>query len=288
MDGKNPEYPSPKSEFLGEKAGEIADALLYEPNLYVIGVGGCGCNTIEYITEQEMDNVKTVAINTDERVLDDLEADRQMLIGKELTDGKGANGDPDIGTRAALESEEQILKTIDGSDMVIIVAGLGGGTGSGASKVIADLAKRNGKMVFTYAVMPFSMEGEARQKRAKKMLNYLSKLSHATTVFENDKTLADKDSSVKDALAVTDRMLHMVIKNLKMEYITEFFQEIGLNAMDLTETLSEVEEEEGEKRKSEPPVLEALKYVDRNSDDDVSVQGGSDPCLDDFLDNYVH
>ncbi len=291
MDATSPEYPSPESEFLDERAGEIVDALLYEPTLHVIGVGGCGCNTIQHIAEQELENVKTIAINTDERVLDDLKADRQMLIGKELTDGDGARGDPKIGKRAAQQSEEQILKTIDESDMVVIVAGLGGGTGSGASKVIADLAKRNGKMVFTYAVMPFSAEGERRQKRAKNVLSHLSKLSHATTVFNNDKTLAHENQSMKDAFAMADKMLYEVVKNLQMDYITEFFEEIGLDAMDLSETISEVEYEEEENEISEPPVLEALKYVEENVEEEQEEQAEDhmqEPKLDDFLENYVH
>ncbi len=288
MEEKSPEYPSPESEFLDETAGEIVDALLYEPNLHVVGVGGCGCNTIEHITEQGMNNVKTIAVNTDERVLEDLKADRQMLIGKDLTDGKGANGDPKVGKRAAQRSEEQILSTIEESDMVVVVAGLGGGTGGGASKVIADLAKRNGKMVFTYAVMPFSTEGENRQKRAENILNHLSKLSHATTVFDNDQTLADGEQSVKDAFAMADKLLSRVVKNLKMDYITEFFEEIGLDAMNLTETISDVEYEEEEK---EPAVLEALKYVEKNKDEKPEKPRDEDleePRLDEFLENYAH
>ncbi|MFP3871556.1 MAG: hypothetical protein ACLFVL_01590 [Candidatus Aenigmatarchaeota archaeon] len=291
MDAKSPEYPSPESEFLDSRAEDIVDALLYEPNLHVIGVGGCGCNTIEHITDKEMDNVKTIAVNTDEKVLEDMNADRQMLIGKELTDGKGANGDPKIGKRAAQKSEEQLLKTIDESDMVVIVAGLGGGTGSGASKVIADLARRNGKMVFTYAVMPFSVEGEKRQNRAEKMLDQLSKLSHATTVFDNDKTLSNGSRSMKDAFAMADKMLYKVVQNLRMDYITEFFGEIGLDAMDLSETISEVEYEEEGKKVNEPPVLEALKFVEANADqeeDEQVEENMEEPKLDDFLENYMH
>lgn len=291
MEEKSPEYPSPESEFLDETAGEIVDALLYEPNLHVVGVGGCGCNTIENITEQGLNNVKTIAVNTDERVLDDLKADRQMLIGKDLTDGKGANGDPKVGKRAAQRSEEQILSTIEESDMVVIVAGLGGGTGGGASKVIADLARRNGKMVFTYAVMPFSAEGETRQQRAENILTHLSKLSHATTVFDNDQTLADGERSVKDAFAMADKLLSRVVRNLKMDYITEFFEEIGLDAMNLTETISDVEYEEEEKKEKEPAVLEALRYVEKNKEEKPEKPSDEDleePRLDEFLDNYAH
>ena len=164
MEEKSPEYPKSEEKFVSETAEEILDSLLYKSNLYVVGVGGCGCNTIEYIAEKDIDSVKTVAINTDEKVLGELDADRQMLIGKELTDGNGAKGDPTIGKRAAEQSEEQILKTIDDADLVVVVAGMGGGTGSGASEVIADLARRNGKMVVTYAVMPFPQKRRDMKK----------------------------------------------------------------------------------------------------------------------------
>ncbi|MFP4001794.1 MAG: hypothetical protein ACOCTN_06430 [Candidatus Natronoplasma sp.] len=263
MEEKSPEYPTSEEEFVSETAEEILDSLLYKSNLYVIGVGGCGCNTIEYITEKDVDSVKTVAINTDERVLGDLEADRQMLIGKDVTDGNGAEGDPILGKRAAEQSEGQILKTIDGADMVVIVAGMGGGTGSGASEVIADLAKRNGKMVVTYAVMPFSME-KKRYEKAQSSLESVSELSNATTVFENDEALVHGDESPKEAFKMADRMLYRLVEKLKMDYIQEFFDEIGLDAMNLSEDVSETEVENEEEQ---PPVLEALQYVGENKDD---------------------
>ncbi len=271
MEEKSPEYPKSEEEFVSDTAEEILDSLLYESNLYVVGVGGCGCNTVEYIAKQDVDSVKTVAINTDEKVLGELNADRQMLIGKELTDGNGAKGDPSIGKRAAEQSEGQILKTIEDADMIVIVAGMGGGTGSGASEVIADLAKRNGKMVVTYAVMPFSAETE-RYGKAESALENISELSNATTVFENDKTLVHSDESPKDAFEMADRMLYRLVEKLKMDYIQEFFDEIGLDAMGLSQSVSEVESEK-EKKIQQPPVLEAIKYVDENKEEEQPLDG---------------
>lgn len=270
-----------EEKFVSDAAEEIVDSLLYDTDLYVVGVGGCGCNTVEHINEQQMKNVKTVAINTDESVLDESKADRQMLIGKELTDGHGAEGDPSIGKRAAEQSEEQILKTIEGADMVVIAAGMGGGTGSGASEVIADLARRNDKMVVTYAVMPFSVE-KKRYERAESWLDDISKLSHATTVFENDETLVHGDESPEEAFSMADRMLHRVVKHLKMNYITEFFEEIGLDADGLSETVSEAEfEKEGEEEVEKPPVLEALNYVGESKEEE------DEPPLDNKLESYA-
>ncbi len=291
MDGKSPEYPPQEEEFVNKTAEDLVNTLLYEPDLHVIGVGGCGCNTVEHISERDMDNVKTIGINTDDTVLDDLNVDRQMLIGKELTDGNGARGDPSIGKRAAEQSEEHILETIDEADMVVIVAGVGGGTGGGASRVIADIARRNDKMVFTYAVMPFSSETE-RYSRAETIVEDMSDLSDATTVFENDKTLTNGEQSLQDAFALADKMLYRVVKKLKMNYITEFFDEIGLDAMGLSKTISP-SEEEGEKESQEVPVLEALKYVEENGDrkpekpEDDNRENIEEPKLDDFLENYM-
>jgi len=271
MEEKSPEYPKSEEKFVSETAEEILDSLLYKSNLYVVGVGGCGCNTIEYIAEKDIDSVKTVAINTDEKVLGELDADRQMLIGKELTDGEGAKGDPTIGKRAAEQSEGQILKTIDDADLVVVVAGMGGGTGSGASEVIADLARRNGKMVVTYAVMPFSAETK-RYEKAESALERVSEMSNATTIFENDNTLVHADESPKDAFEMADKMLYRLVEKLKMDYIQEFFDEIGLDAMGLSESVSDVEQE-SEKQVKQPPVLEAIKYVDENKEEDQSLDG---------------
>ncbi len=259
----------------------MLDSLLFENKLHVVGVGGCGCNTVSYITAQDMTNVKTIGINTDDSVLGDLDVDRQMFIGRELTDGNGADGDPDIGQRAAERNEEQILKTIEDADIVILVAGLGGGTGSGASKVIADLARRNGKLVVMYAVLPFSSEKE-RYTQAKNHLEELSNLSNTIVVFENDKILVARG---KETLArgfeLASEMLYDVVKRLKMEYIAEFFHEIGFDEQNLSKNFSVLEEdlEEPDKVSQEPPVIEALKYVENG-------QEAYDLSLDSFLDNY--
>lgn len=282
MEDKNPEYPGPDEEFISETAEQVLDSILYDSNLYVVGVGGCGCNSVEYITGQEMDSVKTIAINTDERVLDDLEADKQMLIGKELTDGKGANGDIDVGRRAAEQSEEQILRAIDDADIVVLAAGVGGGTGGGASQVIADLARRNGKMVVTYAVMPFTAE-KTRYNVAEDVLGDISQQSHATTVFENDETLVRSDEKPEDAFGIADRMLHRLVKKLRMSYVREFFEEIGLDAMGLSETVTEFDEEqEKERPQEEPAVLEALKYVSEEEGEEQE-----EPMLDNTLESYT-
>ena len=284
MNKKSPENPKLEDKSMEGTVEELINGLLKENEVFVVGVGGCGCNTVQYIHDTDMSNIKTIGINTDDSVLEDLDVDRRMLIGKELTDGQGTHGNKDIGKRAAQMNEEQILKSIKDADFVVLVAGLGGGTGSGAAPVIADLAKRNDKMVITYAVMPFSVEAR-RYEKAQDHLSHLTELSHATTVFENDNTLLHDDKTPAQGFELTGKMLYKVVKRLKMECINEFFHEIGLDAVGISENLSSLEkqipEREAESEKTEkPPVLEALNVIES------SEKETSDPTLDSFLETH--
>ncbi|MFO7992183.1 MAG: hypothetical protein R6U61_07835 [Thermoplasmata archaeon] len=290
----SPQTPKEETRFMEGTAQDMLENML-EYNMVVIGVGGCGCNTVEYITRQEMKDVKTIGINTDKSIMGERDLDVQMLIGNEITDGNGANGDPVIGKRAAELNEEQIIKSIDGADVVVVVPGLGGGTGTGASKVVADLARRNSKLVVTYAIMPFSFEKE-RYERAQKHIEDISKYSGATIVFENDKAMniAGGRSPAK-AFETTNKMLHNLVKRLKMEYVKEFFHEIGLGVIEefedesqklfpLEEGIKEEKIEEEicvEKQSEEPPVIEALKYAGESVEEDSSIMS-----LDSFLTSY--
>ncbi len=266
-----------------EMEGAVADMiddLLEGLNIHVIGVGGCGCNTVEYITKQKMANVKTIGINTDKTVVNGLDVNRQMLIGREITQGEGAKGDPILGKRAAELHEEQILNSFENADMVVIAAGLGGGTGSGASKVIAQLAKRNGKLVVSYAVMPFSVEGD-RYHLAKKSLKDLSKVSNAITVLENDKIVEMyADKTPKEAMQLSGRMLHQVVERLRLDCLVEFFKECGVSTEAKNEIYSEVEPDLAETNNTaETTMIKALGY------ENVSKEYSS-PKLDSFLETY--
>ncbi len=278
MEESSPESP-PISEGLFEdgKLEELVESLLHENTVYAIGVGGCGCNTVQHLHNRDMKNVKTIGINTDKEVLDSIDVDRGMLIGEEITDGEGAKGDPNLGKRSAEMYEEPILNTIEEADLVVIVAGMGGGTGSGASYVIADLARRNDKMVVSYAVMPFSSEG--RQEKAQEALDELAKVSHTTTIFENDRLLnMSTDRSLSESFELTGKMLCEVVEKLKMEFITEFLSEIDMDTLGIEENISHLVEEEGEEKIEEPPVLKALKYLEEDEP--------RNPTLDSFLENY--
>ena len=255
--------------------------ILEGTNVYVVGVGGCGCNTVEYITKQKMANVKTMGINTDKNVVNGLDVNVQMLIGGELTKGEGTQGDSNLGKRAAELNEEQILNALDDADMVVIVAGLGGGTGSSASKIIAELARRNGKLVVSYAIMPFSAE-EDRHKKAKKHLKELSWASNATTVFENDKLVKMyADKPINEAMKLPGRMLHQLVNRLQMDCLVEFFQQCGVSTETQNEIYSEMEPELSEhKMYANAPMIKALGY-ENGSSKEYEI-----PRLDSFLENY--
>lgn len=283
MTEKNPkESPNTTKQGMEGVVEDILESLLYHRKIFILGVGGCGCNIVEYITKQNMDNVKTIGINTDNSVLGDLDVDRQMLIGKGLTHGLGAMGNPKIGKRAAELSEEQILKAFEKADIVLIATGLGGGTGSGASTVVADLAKRNGKLVVSYAVMPFSVEGD-RSDMARNHLNQLSRISNATIVFENDNLLKEhSNENMSKAMELPGRLLHHMVKRLKLDYVSEFLNQCGVDVESEAETISEIRKEsEAVKGIVGSPVIQAIESQSASMDDMSPT-----PSLDFFLDPY--
>ncbi|HDJ96455.1 MAG TPA: cell division protein FtsZ, partial [Candidatus Aenigmarchaeota archaeon] len=133
----------------------------------VVGTGGAGNNTITRLMEVGIVGAETIAVNTDAQDLLYSNADYKVLIGKKLTRGLGAGGDPKIGEEAAKESKEDLEKALKGSDLVFITCGLGGGTGTGSSPIIAEIAKRMGALTVGVVTLPFSMEGKIRMENAK-------------------------------------------------------------------------------------------------------------------------
>ena len=152
------------------------DAFSEKPILKVIGVGGGGGNAVNRMIENDVKGVDFVVINTDAQVLRLAKADVRLQIGKQLTKGLGAGADPEIGRKAAEESEEEIRAIIEGSDMVFITAGMGGGTGTGASPVVARIAKELGCLTVGIVTKPFTFEGRKRQMQALKGLAELKPL----------------------------------------------------------------------------------------------------------------
>jgi len=187
----------------------------------VIGIGGGGSNAVDRMIEEGLDGVEFVSINTDAQALDISHAKIKIQIGKKLTRGLGAGGDPEVGRKAAEESREEINSMLDGSDMVFITAGIGGGTGTGAAPIIADVARKQGALTIGVVTRPFSFEGRHRERAAGEGIEKLKTAVDTLIVIHNDRLLkiVDKRSSLQDAFRMADDVLRQGIQGIS-ELIT--------------------------------------------------------------------
>jgi len=208
-----------KDEEMDEELRRILESRKAE--IKVVGIGGAGGNTISRLMQVGIVGAETIAINTDAQDLLYTDADRKILIGKDITGGLGAGADPNIGGEAAKESKEEIKKALEGADMVFIDCGLGGGTGTGASPVIADISKKVGALTVGIVTMPFAMEGRQRSKNAQEGLENLESVVDTLIVIPNDKLLEIvPDVSILTAFKVADEILVNAVKGIA-ELITK-------------------------------------------------------------------
>ena len=166
----------PQAEGVARQSGGFVEDLTQfnEPaGIKVIGVGGGGCNAVDSMVEDGLQGVQFIAINTDEQALNRCSADVRVPIGKETTRGLGSGSNPEVGRQAVEESKEDILRWIEGADMIFITAGMGGGTGTGAAPVVANLAKQSGALTVAIVTKPFSFEGRYRMMVAEKGIEAL-------------------------------------------------------------------------------------------------------------------
>ncbi|MFA4646286.1 cell division protein FtsZ [Pyrococcus kukulkanii] len=199
--------------------------------IYVVGVGGAGGNTVNRMMEVGVTGAKIIAVNTDAQDLLKIKAHQKILIGKELTKGLGAGNDPKIGEEAAKESERDIREALEGADMVFITCGLGGGTGTGAAPVIAEMAKKMGALTVSVVTLPFTMEGIRRAKNAEYGLKRLAKNSDTVIVIPNDKLLEVAPKlPIQMAFKVADEILVQAVKG-----ITELITKPGLVNLDFND-----------------------------------------------------
>lgn len=177
--------------------------------LKVVGVGGAGGNAVNRMVGSGLSGVEFVAINTDLQVLKNSNAHQKLQIGAQLTRGLGSGGDPEVGLRAAEESVDIIAETLQGADMVFLTAGMGGGTGTGASPVVASLAREQGALTVGIVTKPFFFEGNTRMEQAEEGIRELKRAVDTLIVIPNDKLLsiADEDMSILDAFAKADEVL---------------------------------------------------------------------------------
>ncbi len=200
-------------------------------NIKVIGSGGAGNNTITRMMQVGIDGVETVAINTDAQDLLYSDSDKKILIGREITSGLGAGGDPKVGEEAAKESRDDIKHMIEGSDMIFVTCGLGGGTGTGSAPIICETAKKMNVLTVAVVTLPFGMEGRTRMNNAKEGLEKLRKVVDTIIIIPNDKLLEIvPDVSLATAFKVADEILVNSVKG-----IAELITKPGLINLDLAD-----------------------------------------------------
>jgi cell division protein FtsZ len=200
--------------------------------IVVIGVGGAGGNAINNMIDSKLQGVKFIAANTDSQALDISKASLRMQIGEKLTQGLGAGADPQIGRDAAIENSEAIKKTLEGSHMVFITAGFGGGTGTGAAPVIAELCKEIDALTVAVVTKPFSFEGQKRAKQADEGINSLKKVADTVITIPNDRLrgLASKNAKMTDMFKKADEILLHSVKG-----ITDLIMMPGLINLDFAD-----------------------------------------------------
>jgi len=182
----------------------------------VVGVGGAGGAAVNRMAEAGIDGVEYIAINTDSQALHASKADVKLHIGKETTRGLGAGANPTVGQQAALESREEIKKALTGADMVFVTIGAGGGTGSGAGHIVAEVAKEQGALVVGFATKPFAFEGEKRRRNADMAIDKLRKSVDTLIIIPNDRLLQtiDRQTPLLEAFKVADDVLRQGVQGI--------------------------------------------------------------------------
>lgn len=195
---------------------EMEEVISHGANIKVIGVGGGGGNAINTMISYGLQNVDFIACNTDVQDLQKSRAPKKLQIGAKLTKGLGSGARPDIGRNAAIEDKDTIRGYLEGADMVFITAGLGGGTGTGASPVIAEISKEMGALTVAIVTKPFSFEGKVRAKYASDGLKELMKVVDTMIVISNDRLLSvsGKDVTFIDAFKMADEVLYQAVKGI--------------------------------------------------------------------------
>lgn len=211
---------------------EIWESELQGAQIKVIGVGGGGNNAVDRMIEKGLDGVEFITVNTDHQALARSGAPTKIQIGEKMTRGLGAGANPEIGTKSAEESKEEILEAIKGADMLFITAGMGGGTGTGAAPVIAGIAKEQGILTVGVVTKPFSFEGRKRMINAEKGISELKQNVDTLVVIPNDKILQviDKKTTMVDAFSRADDVLQQGVQG-----ITDLISNPGIINLDFAD-----------------------------------------------------
>jgi cell division protein FtsZ len=194
---------------------ELMDAETQDAIIKVIGVGGCGGNAVDHMIDAGLTGVEFIAINTDSQALKRNQAKTQLQLGTAVTKGLGAGANPDVGREAALEDRERIAEMIDGADMLFITAGMGGGTGTGAAPVVAEVAKELGILTVAVVTKPFTFEGK-RVRAANTGIEALTRHVDSLIIIPNDKLMQvlGEDVSMLDAFKAANNVLNGAVAGI--------------------------------------------------------------------------
>ncbi|MFC4544166.1 cell division protein FtsZ [Halosolutus amylolyticus] len=271
---------------------ELKDVLQdLQTDITVVGCGGAGGNTINRMHEEGIHGAKLVAANTDVQHLVEIEADTKILMGEDKTGGRGAGSLPQVGEEAALESQQDIYDAIDGSDMVFVTAGLGGGTGTGSAPVVAKAAREAGALTISIVTTPFTAEGEVRRTNAEAGLERLRDVSDTVIVVPNDRLLDSVGKlPVRQAFKVSDEVLMRSVKgitelitkpglvNLDFADVRTVMERGGVAMIGLGEADSEAKAEDSVKTALRSPLLDV--DISGASSALVNVTGGNDMAIE--------
>ncbi|PID70016.1 cell division protein FtsZ [bacterium DOLZORAL124_38_8] len=185
-------------------------------NIKVVGVGGGGTNAVNRMTDSDFNNVEFVVVNTDSQSLFHSKAEEKVHIGMEATRGLGAGANPEVGKAAAEESLEELKSALKGADMVFVTCGLGGGTGTGAAPVVAQVARELGALTVGVVTKPFSFEGHQRMTKAQEGYDELAKNVDTLITIPNDRILSiiDRKTPITDAFSVVDEVLRQGVQGI--------------------------------------------------------------------------
>ncbi len=215
---------------------ETQRPLTPEPaHIVVVGIGGAGNNAVNRMIDVQLRGVQFIALNTDAQALALSQAPEQFCLGETLTQGLGAGGDPSVGAQAAEASRKEIQAALSGADLVFLTAGMGGGTGTGATPVVASIAREVGALVIGTVTMPFSFEGSHRRKIAQQGIAALSEHVDALVTVPNDRLLqvVDRQSTLADAFQLADDVLRQGVQGM-----TEIITVPGLVNVDFADVRS--------------------------------------------------
>ena len=260
--------------------------------LMVVGVGGGGGNAVDRMFDTSVNGVELIVVNTDAQVLEVVRSHSTLQIGRKLTSGLGAGGNPDVGRLAAEESREEIVDLLDGVDMVFITAGMGGGTGTGAAPVIAALAKEQGILTTGIVTRPFSFEGLARAEKAEAGIARLSQAVDALICISNDKLLkvAPADTPITRAFHMADEVLRRGVEgisdlitipgmiNLDFADIESVMRDAGTAMMGIGEGEGETKTKDAARNAISSPLLDGSIHGARKVI--MNITGGADLTLE--------